>query len=564
MRKMESNLSEYDLINILEGSEIDYKDDLLKLLKCASCKKLMIEPLFCPKCNLYICSKCNVNCKNIKAQTPRHLKDFLDKIKLKCKNKEKGCQKILNFSETFSHLSNCEFNVNNNNFISDIEIDGNFNNKNNHIDFESFAQNSFSNNNKIQSNLIDNSNRSIFFFNINQNDKNDFYQTNKNAYDNKSSNDLKIVCFTCNDGRGFNTIDDLIQHRNSNSCKSNKNDDQNEQINYGKTQNNNSNSNNINYREEYETHINNCLNSLKDTQQNNFEILNKFFFNYQKEYYDRNQKIETLAQIEKSLKNNKSNPSEKNLALSEKHPEIIELMEEKRALLRKKSTLEFELMKKLNELNKLYSSNKINKNSNSPKNNKDEINIENKSNLFEDSKALCSSKIEELNSMEQKLIKLIDELQPGLIPSINTCNLNVCFKCKNENAQIKKIVCEECKVAFCENKCIKLCAGEICEKNKKFVCPKHNNECSLCLRHVYCNFCLKKCYYNNCKNFYCPPCYRRNEHQTRNPTISCKFFTCERDNFNDCILSSLFCQTCEKRICKNCIQNEKQHFPFLK
>jgi len=166
--------------------------------------------------------------------------------------------------------------------------------------------------------------------------------------------------------------------------------------------------------------------------------------------------------------------------------------------------------------------------------------------------------------LEQNLLKSIEEIEPGLISFENTINYDVCYICKDDNLQIKKVICEDCKVAFCENKCIKLCGGEVCQKNKKFACPLHNQECALCMKHNYCNLCQTKCYYNNCKNLFCPSCYRRNEHQTRNPTISCKFFTCERDNINDCIMTSLFCQTCEKRICKICIKNEKDHFPFLK
>ena len=68
--------------------------------------------------------------------------------------------------------------------------------------------------------------------------------------------------------------------------------------------------------------------------------------------------------------------------------------------------------------------------------------------------------------MEQKLIKLIDEIEPGIIPLENTVNYNICYECKDKNIGIKKIKCEECEAAFCEDKCIKLCLGRRMHKNK--------------------------------------------------------------------------------------------------
>ncbi len=388
----------------------------------------------------------------------------------------------------------------------------------------------------------------LFFFNFNQSNKDGLCQKTKNDFDQKNSNNSKFMWLSCNDGKRFDSIDELIEHRNSNLS------------NPIEQQSNNNKDICIRYKQEYDSYVNNCLKSLKDTDKNNFEFLNKFFLNFRNEYEDKKQKIETLSENEKTLKNNLHNQDEKSLAILENDSLIAEIMNYKRKLQMKKSNLEFELMNKLNELNNVSSINHNNKANNIINNNIIDFNY---SEDLEESSSKAQKKIEELNFMEQKLIKLIEELEPGLIPSFNSQNFNVCFKCKDNSKRVKKIICGECEVAYCEKTCIKICAGEICQKNNKFVCPKHNNECSLCLRHHYCNSCLKKCYYNNCRNLYCPPCYKKNEHQTRNPTISCKFFTCERDNITDCIMSSLYCQSCEKRICKNCIQNDKDHFPFF-
>lgn len=536
---MENNISEYDLLNMLDSSQMDYyKEDLLNFIKCASCKKIMIEPLFCSKCQLYICSKCNVNCKNTKCQTPRHLKDYLDKIKFNCKSKEKGCQKSLSYSEIFAHFYNCEFNREEN-YNPEINLKKKINGSSNFVNLnfsQNETQNNYFNNNNKQSSLGVDFNKSIFFFDINQIDKNT--KENDGNYNN-SKNDIKT------------NIDEMIENRSFDLSKSTTNT-----IDILNTNNDLNYFNRGKYREDYEAFVADCFKCLKGKEQNNAEIIKKFFEEQVLEYDQRNKKIEILAQAEKELKKTLSQSNEKDLSSFDKHPEFLEIVEKKRELLRRKSNLELELMKKMNEINKFYSND-----------NSKCINSNSDLNNFPSLHESCSNadkKIEELNLMEHKLMKLIDESQPGLIPSYDPSNLKVCFKCKNDSAQVKKIICEECKIAFCENKCIKICAGEVCLKNKKYVCPKHNKECSLCLRHHYCNLCLKKCYYNNCNNFYCPTCYKRNEHQTRNSNISCKFFTCDRDNVNECIMSSLFCQSCEKRICKNCIQTEKDHFPYLK
>jgi len=130
-----------------------------------------------------------------------------------------------------------------------------------------------------------------------------------------------------------------------------------------------------------------------------------------------------------------------------------------------------------------------------------------------------------------------------------------CIVCGDVNPDTKKYHCKTCRNYFCENKCIVKCNSENC-KSEEFICPRDNVNCSLCHKLKYCDKCKKKCFYNNCSNMFCAECYKKNEHQARGATVNCNFFTCERDQKNDCLMTSLFCNKCEKRLCNNCIIND--------
>ena len=135
-----------------------------------------------------------------------------------------------------------------------------------------------------------------------------------------------------------------------------------------------------------------------------------------------------------------------------------------------------------------------------------------------------------------------------------------CIICGNGDQGIKKYFCESCKGKFCADKCAKICETKDCDK---FICPKEGDDCKLCHKLKYCNTCRKKCFYEGCAYTFCPECYKKNEHQARNTNTNCKFFTCEKDKVCDCLLTTLFCSKCNKRLCNKCVMNDKEHFPFL-
>lgn len=134
-----------------------------------------------------------------------------------------------------------------------------------------------------------------------------------------------------------------------------------------------------------------------------------------------------------------------------------------------------------------------------------------------------------------------------------------CTICGNEESGIKKYLCQNCRGRYCVDKCCKQC-----KHCSRYICPKDSKKCQLCQKPNYCESCQKGCFFQGCSNTFCPECFKRNEHQARNSHINCKFFTCERDQVCDCLMTSLFCPKCEKRLCNKCLMSDKEHFPFLK
>ena len=65
-----------------------------------------------------------------------------------------------------------------------------------------------------------------------------------------------------------------------------------------------------------------------------------------------------------------------------------------------------------------------------------------------------------------------------------------------------------------------------------------------------------KCFYEKCDNYFCPECYNRNKHQQRDKGESCNLVPCEICQRDMCIMTSILCSHCDKRICNNCFTNE--------
>ena len=88
---------------------------------CATCEKLVIDPLFCKICNVMICKICfenlksQDNCPKCKKAgeicvAPTFNLNILSKFILKCPHKE--CDKTINYSKFNLHVDNCEFSLN--------------------------------------------------------------------------------------------------------------------------------------------------------------------------------------------------------------------------------------------------------------------------------------------------------------------------------------------------------------------------------------------------------------------------------------------------------------------
>ena len=139
-------------------NQIDYNDELIKLLKkyhidknkyiisslpdfyepdnliaqstyfdliCPICLNILINPIncsinknshsFCKKCIDIHLQKTNICpiCKNIfEYKINKDIEKLLNSLFFKCNFNKKGCNKIINYSEYFNHLNNCEYNNN--------------------------------------------------------------------------------------------------------------------------------------------------------------------------------------------------------------------------------------------------------------------------------------------------------------------------------------------------------------------------------------------------------------------------------------------------------------------
>jgi hypothetical protein len=177
-----------------------------------------------------------------------------------------------------------------------------------------------------------------------------------------------------------------------------------------------------------------------------------------------------------------------------------------------------------------------------------------------------SSFNEEIKQYKEKLASLEMEekwLKEDMDSSLFITDSGVCNTCGNNDTNVKKFFCQDCSCKYCINKCAKVCKNPYCSKTNKYICPRDSKACNLCRKFNYCEECKKRCFYQNCQNSFCPECFKKNEHQARNSNINCKFFTCERDQICDCLMTSIYCSKCEKRLCNRCLMNDIDHHPFL-
>lgn len=141
--------------------------------------------------------------------------------------------------------------------------------------------------------------------------------------------------------------------------------------------------------------------------------------------------------------------------------------------------------------------------------------------------------------------------------------LNSCFNCNEIN---DTIICFSCK-----NKVCRACTG-ICKSKKssehlnqnQIFCKDCIKLCFLCGKNSQCLDCSKKCFSKECKNYYCSICIDKNKHQQRTENTNCRFYKCESCNTDsNCIMSTIYCSLCDRRICRNCLSREHiNHISF--
>ena len=89
-------------------------------LTCTICMNLLYNPISCKNCDNMFCSTCIIEWNKQSTNCPNHckfepkpilftIKNLLDKIKLKCINKNSGCMVVVYYKDFKSHMDNCEY-----------------------------------------------------------------------------------------------------------------------------------------------------------------------------------------------------------------------------------------------------------------------------------------------------------------------------------------------------------------------------------------------------------------------------------------------------------------------
>lgn len=299
----------------------------------------------------------------------------------------------------------------------------------------------------------------------------------------------------------------------------------------------------VNSQQEYLEHVKKCSTSTDISLIEfieNFTLLQKKYFELNSEKFASN-----IVQMNKYIK-------EKNSQLLEKKNNISKL-ENLRQKFSNEDYTDQELENLELEYNKVFSERtKLSELIITKQNEKNKI-ISNHENLLQTELAMYREKLLTLE-IEENWMKN----DKNIMSIINNSD---CSQCGDK--QVNKYFCNKCQSGYCLNKCVKNCQNANCQKDSKYICPKDGIKCSLCRKQKYCESCMIKCFFIDCKNLFCPECYKNNEHQTRNQNTNCRFFTCDNDKHGDCLMTSIYCNKCEKRLCNKCLHNDISHHPFL-
>lgn len=140
----------------------------------------------------------------------------------------------------------------------------------------------------------------------------------------------------------------------------------------------------------------------------------------------------------------------------------------------------------------------------------------------------------------------------------NASSMRISLNCKICASEIPETLynrCGSCSMGICK-KCSKSCLNKQFDHPNSTLCPDCVVSCVLCKDSKHCKTCIKKCFYKNCNNFLCFTCYDKNKHQLRPENTNCKFYKCDNCSTDaNCIMTTVYCGTCDKRVCKNCFHN---------
>jgi hypothetical protein len=96
-------------------------EKLLKEHYCPICNGVLVDPVYCRKCENLFCCDCifsytqsniscfTLNCSFEESKIPAPISRILDYIELRCLNYINGCEAILRYSKFFSHIKECIF-----------------------------------------------------------------------------------------------------------------------------------------------------------------------------------------------------------------------------------------------------------------------------------------------------------------------------------------------------------------------------------------------------------------------------------------------------------------------
>lgn len=124
--------------------------------------------------------------------------------------------------------------------------------------------------------------------------------------------------------------------------------------------------------------------------------------------------------------------------------------------------------------------------------------------------------------------------------------------------------CGSCNAPLCKQ-CSLQCINKNFDHPVNNFCKDCFSKCELCLESKQCNNCSKKCFHKLCDNYFCNNCFDKNKHQMRPENSNCRFYKCDSCLTDaNCILITIYCPKCDRRVCRNCYHKDHKTHVYLK